>query len=294
MIPPYLTDGDKVAIVSPSGNIDPNYLSGIANVLQSWGLQPLIAPNAGNVQGRFAGTRQERLADLQWALDTREIKAVFCSRGGYGLVQIIDNVDFEHFELYPKWVVGFSDITILHSAITAHDIASLHGAMAKDICENAEIADLERQFLFGQLHQHTIDAHPLNRIGAAKGKITGGNLSVFCGLRGTYLDNDLTGKILFIEDVGEKPYQIDRYLHNLKIGGIFEEIAALIVGQFTEYEEDETMNASLHQIIRDVVEEYDFPVVFNFPAGHVPYNLLLPFGVPATLNVEAEKISLKF
>lgn len=295
MNPPYLQYGDKIAIISPSGNIDPALIDNAAGVLESWGLTPIIGKNAKNQYGRYAGTCAERLEDLQWAFDQKDIKAVLCSRGGYGLVQIIDDVDFSHFELYPKWLIGFSDITILHLAIAAYDISSLHGVMAKDISANREAADRLKQLLFGELSEYSdITPHPLNRTGKCRGKIIGGNLAVMCGMRGTHFDLDPEEKILFIEDIGEKPYQIDRYIWNLKIGGILEQISGLIVGQFNEYDEDEEMKTTVYELIADAVAEYNYPTLFGFPAGHIDDNYSIPFGVQTTMNVTNDGATLKF
>jgi len=295
MNPPYLQYGDKIAIISPSGNIDPTLIDNAAGILESWGLTPVIGKNAKNQYGRYAGTRDERLEDLQWAFDQKDIKAVLCSRGGYGLVQIIDDVDFSHFELYPKWLIGFSDITILHLAIAAYDISSLHGVMAKDISANGEAADRLKQLLFGELSEYSdITPHPLNRTGKCQGKIIGGNLSVMCGMRGTHFDLDPVEKILFIEDIGEQPYQIDRFIWNLKIGGIFEQISGLIVGQFNEYDEDEDMKTTVYELIADAVAEYNYPTLFGFPAGHIDDNCSIPFGVQTTMNVTNDGAILKF
>jgi muramoyltetrapeptide carboxypeptidase len=295
MTPPYLQYGDKIAIISPSGNIDPTLIDNAAGILESWGLTPVIGKNAKNQYGRYAGTPSERLEDLQWAIDQKDIKAVLCSRGGYGLVQIIDDVDFSHFELYPKWLIGFSDITILHLAIAAYDISSLHGVMAKDISANGEAANRLQQLLFGELSEYSdIPPHPLNRTGKCQGKIIGGNLSVMCGMRGTHFDLDPVEKILFIEDIGEKPYQIDRYIWNLKIGGILEQISGLIVGQFNEYDEDEDMKTTVYELIADAVAEYNYPTLFGFPAGHIDDNCSIPFGVQTTMNVANDGATLKF
>lgn len=295
MTPPYLQYGDKIAIISPSGNIDPTLIDNAAGILESWGLTPIIGKNAKNQYGRYAGTRTERLEDLQWAFDQKDIKAVLCSRGGYGLVQIIDDVDFSHFELYPKWLIGFSDITILHLAIAAYDISSLHGVMAKDISTNGEAANRLKQLLFGELSEYSdILPHPLNRAGKCQGKIIGGNLAVMCGMRGTHFDLDPEEKILFIEDIGEKPYQIDRYIWNLKIGGILEQISGLIVGQFNEYDEDEDMKTTVYELIADAVAEYNYPTIFGFSAGHIDDNYSIPFGVQTTMNVTNDGATLKF
>lgn len=294
MQPPFLQYGDKIAIISPSSFIDNNLIDQAANKLVEWGLEPIVGKHARDIFGRFAGTKQERTEDLQWAIDTKEIKAIICSRGGYGLIQIIDDIDFSHFELYPKWVVGFSYITILHSAVAAYGIASLQGSMAKYLCENTTSAELLRQCLFGEFPSYNIPASSLNRTGNITGEIIGGNLTVLCSIRGTHFEPDFTQKILFIEDIGEKPYQIDRMLHNLKLGGIFEEISGLIVGHFNDYQEDNSIGNTLPELIANIVSEYDFPVCFNFPAGHDPLHYPLPFGIPATLRVKDKEVTLHF
>jgi muramoyltetrapeptide carboxypeptidase len=294
MQPPFLQYGDKIAIISPSSSIDSNLIDQVVNILIDWGLEPIVGEHARDVSGRFAGTKQERINDLQWAVDNKSIKAILCSRGGYGLIQIIDDIDFSHFELYPKWVIGFSDITILHSAVAAYGIASIQGSMAKYLCENNTSADLLKQCLFGEFPSYNIPLSSLNRIGEVTGEIIGGNLTVLCSARGTHFEPDFTQKILFIEDIGEKPYQVDRMLHNLKLGGIFEEISGLIVGHFNDYEEDISMGGTLPELIANIVSEYDFPVCFNFPAGHDSLHYPLPFGIPTTLRVKDKSVTLDF
>ncbi|MGC9151486.1 MAG: S66 peptidase family protein [Microbacter sp.] len=294
MIPTFLSPGDQIAIVSPSSPIERTLLDGVVTLFSSWDLNPVVGRYAYESNGRFAGTKEQRMADLQWALNTKEVKAVFCSRGGYGLIQLIDQLDFSTFELYPKWMIGFSDITVLHAAVAAYGIASMQGPMAKYLLENEEAAHFLKQSLFGELPQYVVPSHALNRIGKVRSTIVGGNLSVLYSLRGTHFEPDFREKILFIEDTNEKPYHVDRMLQNFKLGGIFEEIAGLVVGRFTNYEEDESMGANLKEIIAEVVDEYDFPVCFDFPAGHDPLHYSLPFGVVANLNVENELVTLQF
>ncbi len=294
MQPPFLQFGDKIAIISPSSSIDSKLIDQAANILTEWGLEPIVGEHARSIFGRFAGTKQERTEDLQWAIDNKNIKAILCSRGGYGLIQIIDDIDFSHFELYPKWVIGFSDITILHSAVAAYGIASIQGSMAKYICDNNISANLLKKCLFGEFPSYNIPISSLNRMGEVTGEIIGGNLTVLCSTRGTHFEPDFTQKILFIEDIGEKPYQIDRMLHNLKLGGIFEEISGLIVGHFSDYEEDPEMGNTLPELIARIASEYNFPICFNFPSGHDPLHYPLPFGIPATLRVNDNEVSLTF
>lgn len=298
MVPPFLKHGDKVVIVSPSGNIDSKYIDGAVEVLTEWGLNPEVSEFARGQVGRFSGTVEERVADLQAAIDDEEVKAILCSRGGYGLVQIIDLLDFTTFEINPKWIIGFSDITVLHAVTSAIDVVSLHSIMAKHLTElpaESKPVQMLHDILFGKtLPDCSCEAHPLNRKGTSEGSVVGGNLSVLFGLRGTHFDLDCYQKILFLEDVGEKPYHIDRMMQNLKMGGVLENLKGLIVGQFTEYEEDPLMGKTVYEIIADAVSEYDFPVCFNFPAGHVEENIPLMLGAEITLQVKEDGAIVKY
>ncbi len=298
MLPPFLRYNDKVAIVSPSGCIDSKFIDGAVARLKEWDLQPIVSEFACEQDGRFAGTVEQRIADLQAAIDNPEIKAILCSRGGYGLMQVIDQIDLTAFEVNPKWIIGFSDITVLHAATTAIDVASLHSIMAKHLTElptDAEPVQLLHNTLYGgDLPQYTIPAHELNREGEVKSILVGGNLSVLFGLRGTHFDIDTYQKILFLEDVGEEPYKIDRMMQNLKISGVLENLAGLIVGQFTEYEEDPQMGKTVYEIIADAVSEYEYPVCFNFPAGHTERNLPLILGAEVMFSVDKNEVELKY
>lgn len=296
MIPPFLQPRDKVALVSPSGHIEEKYIEGAINVLSAWGLQPTVSEFARGEFGRYSGTIEQRVSDFQQALDNPEIKAILCTRGGYGLMQIIDFIDFTNFEINPKWIIGYSDITVLHAVAANLDVVSMHAGMAKQLTElanDSEILTTYKQLLFGQLPTYTIAPHPLNRKGKAQAQVIGGNLSVLYGLRGTHYDMDGYQKILFIEDIGEKPYHIDRMIHNLKMGNILESIDGLIVGQFTDYEEDPLMGKTVYELIADAVAEYDYPVCFNFPAGHIDTNMPLLIGAEATFIV-GDEVVLKY
>ena len=296
MIPPFLQPNDKIAIISPSGIIDASLIDNAARRLSGWDLQPVIGEFAKEQNGRFAGTKEQRRADLQQALDDKTVKAILCSRGGYGLIQIVDDIDFTQFELFPKWIIGFSDITVLHNAAASLDIASCHSSMAKALSQKDENdAELEKlkNLLFGKLPDYTLKSHLLNRLGKCRAPVTGGNLSVLYSLRGTHFDLGTTHKILFIEDTGEKPYHIDRMLHNLKLGGLFDNLAGLIVGQFSDYDEDPTMGSVVYELIAGIVAEYDYPVCFDFPAGHTSDNMPLVFGVNAELEVGENSLAIK-
>ena len=297
MIPSFLRAGDNIHIVSPSGAIQPGFIDGATKLLSSWGLKVTEGKYARTEYGRFSGTKDERVADLQQALDDPNVKAILCSRGGYGLAQIIDKIDFSSFAKSPKWLIGFSDITILHNAITALGIASMHGIMTKYLTELPEESDQITSFknlLFGTPSNFSIKPEAENRPGRAVGKLIGGNLSVMMGMRSTPFDLDFHNNILFIEDVGEKPYQIDRMMQSLKLSGVLKQISGLVVGQFSDYDEDPLMMQSVAEIILAAVSEYDYPVCFNFPAGHVDYNLSLILGEQAELFVESDKVRLNY
>ena len=297
MIPSFLRAGDNIRIVSPSGCIHPDFIDGATKLLSSWGLKVTEGKYARTEYGRFSGTKDERVADLQQALDDPNVKAILCSRGGYGLAQIIDKIDFTSFAKSPKWLIGFSDITILHNAITALGIASMHGIMTKYLTELPEESDQITSFknlLFGTPSNFSIKPEAENRLGQAEGKLIGGNLSVMMGMRSTPFDLDFHNNILFIEDVGEKPYQIDRMMQSLRLSGVLKQISGLVVGQFSDYDEDPLMMQSVAEIILASVSEYDYPVCFNFPVGHVDYNLSLVLGEQAELFVDSDQVRLNY
>lgn len=297
MIPPYLQPNNEIRIVSPSGTIDSKYIDGAKHLLENWGLQVSEGEFARTEYGRFAGTSEQRKADLQNALDDENVRAILCSRGGYGLAQIIDSLDFSKFIEHPKWLIGFSDITILHNEISNLGIASIHGIMAKHLTElnqhDVPVQSLKK-ILFGEMPDYTIPAMHQNRVGTAEGTLIGGNLSVLMGLRGSKFDFNYENKILFIEDIAEKPYHIDRMMQNLRFSGALAKLSGLIVGQFSDCEEDVLMKKTIIEIISDAVKNYDYPVCFNFPCGHVDYNLALILGKAVKFNVNSNDVQLKF
>jgi len=297
MIPSFLQPSDQIRIVSPSGSINPDFIDGASKILSDWGLQVTEGAYARTEYGRFGGTPEQRIADLQQALDDPNIKAILCSRGGYGLTQIVDKLDFSGFQKSPKWVIGFSDITILHNVITNLGVASIHSIMAKHLTELPVDSDQTqglKDILFGKLPQYEIPAEPLNRTGRAQGKLIGGNLSVIMGLRGSQFDLPYKNNILFIEDIAEKPYHIDRLIQNLRFSGVLAQLSGLVVGQFSDCEEDPLMKQTISEIIYDAVSDYDYPVCFNLPAGHVDYNLPLILGAEVRLNIAPNAASLTF
>ncbi|MEA4917604.1 LD-carboxypeptidase [Proteiniphilum sp.] len=295
--PPSLQFNDRAVIISPAGKIDGYIVQGAAAVLENWGLRPEISENALCEAGRFSGSVEQRLSDLQKAFDDPDIKLVFCSRGGYGVVHLLEKLDFSGIKKNPKWVVGYSDITLLHATLQTCGIASLHAPMAQHFSDEGseDIAvRYTKTVLSGQPVSYRIPVAKsslLNRKGESSGRLFGGNLSVFCSLLGSQYAKIPNGGILFIEDIGEVPYRVDRMIYQLKIGGVFSKINGLIIGQFTGYEEDPQMYSPLFESIREAVSEYDFPLCFDFPVGHVKLNFPLIMGGTADLKVEEDFIS---
>ena len=287
-LPPFLQKGDKVVIISPSSKIDKQFLKGAKKRIESWGLKVAIGKHAGGSSGRYAGTVKQRLSDLQDAMNDPKVKAIFCSRGGYGVVHLIDKIDFTAFREHPKWLLGFSDITALHNLFQKNGYASLHSLMARHLTVEPE------DILFGNLPAYTCEKHKLNKQGTAQGTLRGGNMAVAYGLRGTPYDLPAEGTVLFIEDVSERPHAIERMMYNLKLGGVLEKLSGLIIGQFTEYEEDCSLGKELYAALADLVKEYDYPVCFNFPVGHVTYNLPLINGAKVEFTVGKKNVELKF
>lgn len=297
LFPPHLKKGDKVVIVSPSSKIDKSFLKGAKKRLESWGLKVTMGKHAESSSGRYAGTTRQRLKDIQDAMNDPKTKAILCSRGGYGVVHLIDKIDFTAFREHPKWLIGFSDITALHNLFQKNGFASLHSLMARHLTvepEDDPCALYLREILFGSLPVYTCEKHKLNKQGTTQGILRGGNMAVAYGLRGTPYDIPAEGTILFLEDVSERPHAIERMMYNLKLGGVLEKLSGLIIGQFTEYEEDRSLGKELYAALADLVKEYDYPVCFNFPVGHVTANLPLINGAQVEFTVGKKNVELKF
>jgi muramoyltetrapeptide carboxypeptidase len=297
IIPSALREGDRVTILSPSGKIDHSFLIGARKRLASWGLNAKLSLHAGMSNGWYAGTKKHRLSDLQRAMDDEQVRAIFCSRGGYGAVHLIEELDFTRFSEHPKWLIGFSDITALHNLFQSKGFASLHAPMARHL--TVEPADDPatvslHDILFGRLPCYAVPKHKLNRYGTVQGTLRGGNLAVLYGLRGTPYDIPPEGTILFLEDVGERPHSIERMFYNLKLGGVLEKLSGLIIGQFTEFDENMSLGKELYAAIAELLKGYDYPVCFNFPVGHVTNNLPLINGAQVTLDVTGKKVTLDF
>jgi muramoyltetrapeptide carboxypeptidase len=296
--PPFLKPGDEVAIVSPSFCIHENILSEAVEFLGKWGLRVRIGKNAAKMDGPFAGTDEERLHDLQEMTDDKDIKAVLCSRGGYGLLKIIDRVDFSGLKNNPKWYSGFSDITVLHTWLNeVCGIISVHGDMPLNFNNPKKTGETFlslKMALFGDLilHEWTgLIYKPAN----VTGELTGGNLSLLYSLSGTRAEISTSGKILFVEEVCEQYYHIDRMLTSLKLSGKLEGLSALIIGGMSKMQETEIpWEKTIEETILDIVSEYNYPVLFNFPAGHISDNRAFYIGKKAEIEVKGDKAILRY
>jgi muramoyltetrapeptide carboxypeptidase len=297
--PPYLEKGDTIGIVCPAGYMSMERVQSCINTLHEWGYNVITGSTVGSTsENYFSGTDDERLADFQRMLDDDAVKAVLCGRGGYGMSRIIDKIDFSKFKERPKWVIGFSDITILHQHIFFnYKIATLHAPMA------GAFNDPDKNTRFLQSLQHAIEgkkihyqepAHRFNRKGEAVGELIGGNLALLAHCIGTPSDFKTKGRILFLEDTGEYLYSTDRMLYQLKRAGKFDKLAGLIVGGFTSNKDtDRPFGKTVEEIIQEAIREYDFPVCFGFPVSHEKENLALKIGVGYKLKVAKTKVTLE-
>jgi len=292
--PPPLKKGDKIAITCPAKKL-PAPMTDAIKLLESWGLEVVLGETVGLEYHQFAGDDEQRANDLQRFIDDDSIKAIIAARGGYGTVRMIDQVDFSRFASNPKWLVGFSDITVLHAHLFAnYDAQTIHGQMPVNIPDaSAHSLETLRRALFGETLSYQFNSHHLNRSGECSGVLIGGNLSLLIAVSGSVSDIDYAGKILFIEDVGEYLYSIDRMMRNLKRAGKLARLAGLIVGGFTDVKDNDIpFGQTVAEIIMEVVKEYDYPVCFDFPAGHIPDNCSLVLGKMQKMEVKNEEVIL--
>ncbi len=294
--PDFLAVGDKIAIVSTARKIDFRTIKYAVEIISNWGLIPVIGSTIGIENDQFAGSDQERRDDFQHMLDDDEIKAIWCARGGYGTVRIIDNIDFSNFCKKPKWIIGYSDITVLHSHIHTLGVSTLHAPMPVDIHKGTqESIDSLKEIIFGNKIEYSISSSKKNVLGDCKGQLVGGNLSMLYSLCGSKSSLNTDGKILCIEDLDEYLYHVDRMLWNLKRNGYFENLSGLIVGGMTKMHDNTIpFGKKAKKIILDMVEEYNFPVAFNFPMGHIEDNRALIFGAEVALVVKKKKTVVKY
>ena len=297
--PPYLEKGDVIGIVCPSGYMPVEKASECIRVLnEEWGFQTKVGKTLGNQFNYFSGTDEERLNDFQQMLDDDAVKAVLCARGGYGLSRIIDKINFKKFKKQPKWIIGFSDVTILHSHLYSnYYIASIHAPMAAAFNDAGYISRFVqslRNALEGKKLRYPCDPHECNKKGEAIGELVGGNLALLAHLIGTDSDVKTRGRILFLEDTGEHLYNIDRMMYQLKRSGKLSKLAGLIIGGFTDNKDTERpFGQTAYEIIYDVVKEYDYPVCFGFPVSHEKENYALKIGVGYKLRVGKSKVNLE-
>jgi muramoyltetrapeptide carboxypeptidase len=294
--PPHLRKGDKIAIVCPAKKLKTTINAAIA-LLETWGLEVVQGNTVNASYHQFAGNDSQRTADLQYYLDDPDIKAIIAGRGGYGTIRIIDHIDFSAFSKNPKWLVGFSDITVLLSHTIAElNTQSIHSQMPGTF-ENASPESLEtlRKALFGENLSYTYNSNERSRIGESEGIIIGGNLSILIAMEGSVSEMDYTDKILFLEDVGEYEYSIDRMMRQLKRSGKLAKLKGLIIGAFNEIKTEEIpFGQNAEEIILEAVQEYSYPVCFGFPAGHIDDNRALIFGRKASLKVGSNYTTLTY
>ena len=289
ILPSKLKKGDQVLIIAPARKVDISSLEASEKLLAEWGLISIRSKNLLSESGIFSGTDHERKQDLQWALDHQEAKAIWCYRGGYGSIQLVEELNPSNFLKYPKWIIGFSDITVLHcfSNIILNS-CSIHATMPINVRENSEESLLSlKKILFKYSMDYQWAFSNENIIGKCEGEIIGGNLAVLCSTLGTSYQPDFEGKILFIEDIDEYLYRIDRMLWQLKFAGVFQHIKGIIVGHFSNIKDNKIpFGKSLKQIILDKTQEFNFPVAFDFPSGHENDNWSLLFGKRVKFQVE--------
>lgn len=295
-IPPYLKKGDTIGILATARKVELKSLEPAIKLAESWGLHVVVGKTVGLDNNQLAGQDWQRATDLQEMLDNPAIKAIWSAKGGYGTVRIVDRLNFWKFKQKPKWIVGFSDMTVLHSHIHTLGYATLHGLMGISVSRaTPKAVESFRKALFGEKLEYSIPAHAFNKPGKATGEVVGGNLSVLYSIVGSKSEIDTKGKILFIEDLDEYLYHIDRMMMNLKRNGYFSNVKGIIIGGMTKMKDNDIpWGHDALEIIQDITKEYNIPVCFNFPAGHIQDNRALPFGKEATLEVTPTGTKLTF
>lgn len=294
--PPYLQKGDTVAVVATARKHLNDDLIVTKDFLENWGLKTVVGSSIGLDKNQLAGTDEQRAADFQSQIDNPNIKAIWCVRGGYGTVRMLDLLDFTKFRQNPKWIIGFSDVTVLHSHLNTMGFQSIHAMMPVSILRaTADAKESLRKALFGESLSYTIPYDKMNKLGTAKGELVGGNLSILYSLFGSESAIDCTDKILFLEDLDEYLYHIDRMMMNLKRNGCLESLKGIVIGSMTKMNDNDIpWGKNALEIIQDITKEYKIPVVYNFPAGHIADNRALIFGKQVTLEVTAQTSKLIF
>lgn len=295
-MPPYLQKGDTVAIVATARKVAGESVEPAVALLKSWGLNVVLGKTIGKEENQLAGADWQRATDFQQMMDRPGIKAIWCAKGGYGTVRMIDRLDFTKFKQNPKWIIGFSDATVLHSHINNFDIATIHGIVAISAAKaSPEAIDSFKKALFGDDITYTIPAHEYNKTGKVTAELVGGNLSVLYSIIGSASEADYKGKIIFIEDLDEYLYHIDRMMINLKRNDYFKDVKGIIIGGMTKMRDNDVpWGHDALQIIQDITKDLKIPICFNFPAGHIQDNRALIMGGKVTLDVTAEGTKISF
>jgi muramoyltetrapeptide carboxypeptidase len=295
--PPYLNPGDCIGLALPAKMIGPEYVENANAIIQKLGFRTTLSSNIHAGKTYLAGNDKERIAGFQQLLDNSELKAILCMRGGYGSARIIDQIDFASFMKNPKWIIGYSDITVFHAHLCNLGFESLHATMPLDFAKSVAISKpVEKLFdvLTGQKLSYKLNEHPANKTGAGEGILVGGNLSVMCSLLGSKSDVETSGRILFVEEAGEPLYRIDRMMVTLKRAGKLKNLAGLIIGGLTgSGDTGDNFDLTAKEIMLDAVAGYDFPVAYDFPAGHFPENYPLIIGRKVKLEV-GKKVVIDF
>ena len=295
--PAYLKKGDTIAIVSTARKITEQEIQPALQLLEKWGLKTILGKTIDAEENQFAGSDDLRAADFQKMLDDPNIKAIWCARGGYGTIRIIDTIDFSAFNKNPKWIIGYSDVTVLHSHIHNFGIETLHAQMCLEIENKSEEArESIRKVLFGEDYKIVFQQkNDQTKIETYSGELIGGNVSVLYSLIGSASEMKTDGKILFIEDLDEMLYHVDRMMMNLKRSGYLKNLKALIIGGMTEMKDNKVyFGKTAEEIIMDLVKEYNYPVITNFPAGHIKDNRALILGREVEINVQSSTINVQF
>ena len=295
--PAFLQKGDKVALISPSYFTPMENVEKTAEVLKEWGLEPVIGPNVGKVvDGRYAGTVDERVSDIRWALNDPTIKAIICNRGGYGTIQLIDELTLAELKASPKWLVGFSDITTLHGLLTRAGVMSIHGTMSSFLAKGGKdkTSTMMRDLLLGNVPRYELPAHPQNITGTATGTLVGGNLCTFAPNLDTQADATMgQNLILFVEEVEESMHNIDRQMRVLQMNGVLDRCKGIILGEFTDCGSEFTYE-SVEAMLHNMLAEYNIPVLCGYPGGHGDVNLPIVMGAPVTIDVRNDGATLQF
>jgi muramoyltetrapeptide carboxypeptidase len=295
VVPSFLKRGDTILIIGTARIRSKEQIQPAVEILKSWGLRVITGKNLYKKHNQFAGTDEERAKDLQWAIDHPTAKAVLLSGGGYGTLRIIDLVNFKPLKKNPKWFAGYSDATIIHSRLINAGICCIHSTMAFQFGVNKKATASLRQVLFGEKINYTLKKNKLNRVGKGEGKLVGGNLSILYALSGSVDEISTKNKVLFIEDLDEQLYHIDRMMLQLKRSGKLKNLAGLVVGGMSEMKDNAVpFGKTAEEIILDAVKDYNYPVCFNFPAGHISLNMAFLLGKKVSLDVKQSSANLTY